>query len=100
MGYAPMACDQDGRMTVRNLALLALFAALQAQSAVPHSGGTNADGCHTNRNTGEYHCHGGKSGSSVSPTYCHVVSGERRCGYARSTCADLVTTYGGHCDLE
>lgn len=22
-----------------------------------HSGGTNSDGCHTNRKTGEYHCH-------------------------------------------
>jgi hypothetical protein len=26
-----------------------------------HSGRTNADGCHTNRKTGEYHCHGSKS---------------------------------------
>ena len=22
-----------------------------------HSGGTDADGCHTNRKTGNYHCH-------------------------------------------
>ncbi len=25
-----------------------------------HSGGTNADGCHTNKKTGEYHCHNPK----------------------------------------
>jgi len=24
-----------------------------------HPGGLNADGCHTNRKTGEYHCHRG-----------------------------------------
>ncbi|RNW10584.1 YHYH domain-containing protein [Serratia nematodiphila] len=29
--------------------------------AMAHSGRTNADGCHTNRKTGEYHCHAGKS---------------------------------------
>lgn len=28
---------------------------------VAHSGRTNAEGCHTNRKTGEYHCHGSKS---------------------------------------
>lgn len=25
-----------------------------------HSGGTNADGCHNNRKTGDYHCHNQK----------------------------------------
>ena len=24
-----------------------------------HSGGLNAEGCHNNRKTGDYHCHGG-----------------------------------------
>ena len=28
-------------------------------SAYAHPGGTNANGCHNNRKTGEYHCHGG-----------------------------------------
>ena len=28
--------------------------------AFAHSGKTNADGCHTNRETGEYHCHENK----------------------------------------
>ena len=30
--------------------------------AQAHPGGTNADGCHTNRKTGEYHCHTKKQG--------------------------------------
>ena len=29
-----------------------------------HSGRTDSNGCHTNRKTGEYHCHRKKSGSS------------------------------------
>ncbi len=28
--------------------------------SLAHSGGTNAEGCHTNRKTGEYHCHNKK----------------------------------------
>ncbi|MGQ0586627.1 MAG: thermonuclease family protein [Gammaproteobacteria bacterium] len=35
------------------LACLAAFAG----SAFAHGGGLNRDGCHTNRKTGEYHCH-------------------------------------------
>lgn len=29
-------------------------------NAWAHSGGTNAEGCHTNRKTGDYHCHNKK----------------------------------------
>lgn len=32
-----------------------------------HSGGVNADGCHINRKTGDYHCHrGGRQPSAAS----------------------------------
>jgi len=84
-------------MLVRNLLLAALLVASLAQSAFPHSGGTNADGCHTNSKTGDYHCHGSKGPAPERTTYCHVINGERRCGYARSTCDDLVSEYGGRC---
>ena len=40
--------------------LLVALSALCAGSAVAHSGALNADGCHTNRETGEYHCHVGE----------------------------------------
>lgn len=36
--------------------LLATWPAL----AFAHGGGLNADGCHTNRKTGDYHCHGAR----------------------------------------
>lgn len=29
--------------------------------AAAHGGGLNADGCHTNRKTGDYHCHRGQA---------------------------------------
>lgn len=38
--------------------LLALALPVQA---IAHSGGLDRNGCHTNRKTGEYHCHGGSS---------------------------------------
>lgn len=45
--------------------LLALVAAAIAPSAFGHGGGLNAEGCHANRKTGDYHCHrGGGSASS------------------------------------
>lgn len=72
------------------------FAAMQP-SASAHSGGTNADGCHTNRKTGDYHCHRPKRAAPGRQTYCHVINGEARCGYARSSCEDLVRQFGGTC---
>lgn len=48
-----------------------LFCALALLSAcglaAAHSGGTDAQGCHTNRKTGDYHCHGGKKTAAVVP---------------------------------
>jgi len=81
-------------------ALLAVLLCASTQTATPHSGGTNADGCHTNRQTGDYHCHAPKTPVPGAVTYCHVVQGERRCGYSRSTCQDLAATYGGTCNRE
>ena len=86
-------------MVIRT-ALLAMMAAFLAMPAIPHSGGTNADGCHTNRRTGDYHCHNPKSPSPGTVTYCHVLGGERRCGYSRSSCDDLVAEFGGYCKIE
>nr|WP_205208604.1 excalibur calcium-binding domain-containing protein [Arenimonas caeni] len=42
---------------------------LASPQLAAHSGGTNADGCHTNRKTGEYHCHAPKAKpSAASPS--------------------------------
>ncbi|RWD30224.1 MAG: YHYH domain-containing protein [Mesorhizobium sp.] len=38
------------------LACLAILA-FAVTAAHAHGGGTDSNGCHTNRKTGEYHCH-------------------------------------------
>jgi hypothetical protein len=35
--------------------------------AQAHPGGLNAEGCHTNRKTGEYHCHRGSASAARAP---------------------------------
>lgn len=42
--------------------LMSVCIAAAATHALAHPGGLNADGCHTNRKTGEYHCHRPQAG--------------------------------------
>ena len=49
--------------------LVASIITMMSTFAYGHSGKTNAEGCHNNRKTGDYHCHGKKSSvSQLSPT--------------------------------
>ncbi|HEY0142482.1 MAG TPA: YHYH domain-containing protein [Thermoanaerobaculia bacterium] len=50
--------------TVLTVMIIALVVSRSAQA---HGGGLDRNGCHTNRKTGDYHCHGGAS-STVSPS--------------------------------
>jgi hypothetical protein len=87
-------------MLTRKLLAPLLFGALLflgPGAADPHPGGTNAEGCHTDHRTGDYHCHGQKASPLSRETYCHVYKGSHRCGYALSTCNNLVAEYGGYC---
>lgn len=54
-----------------NKALIAAAVALAFGSApvFAHSGGTDANGCHTNHKTGDYHCHNPKGHSSVKHSH-------------------------------
>jgi hypothetical protein len=47
--------------------LLACLVALAAPSIHAHGGGLNAEGCHNNRKTGDYHCHRGGNASRPIP---------------------------------
>lgn len=47
-------------MSFAKLLFVALMAGL-GSAVFAHGGGLDANGCHTNRKTGEYHCHGGAS---------------------------------------
>lgn len=69
-----------------------------------HPGGLNAEGCHNNRKTGEYHCHG--SGGAPSKVL-RAISGAvsfRNCSEARAAGAAPIYRgqpgYAGHLDRD
>ena len=74
-------------MKTASIALLALGVAL---SAYAHGGGLDKNGCHTNRKTGEYHCHGSSLQSAAPPPSS---------GYTRAT-AQSVTVQSRPSDRQ
>ncbi len=46
--------------------LLAILYLLAPVIAMAHGGGLNAEGCHNNRKTGDYHCHKAPAGSTAA----------------------------------
>jgi hypothetical protein len=44
-------------LPILGLALVGAICVAVSNLAAAHPGGLNKDGCHTNRKTGEYHCH-------------------------------------------
>lgn len=64
----------------RAVSLVAAFAAacsLLSLEASAHSGGLNAEGCHNNRKTGDYHCHRAPS-SGAAPARAPVLQAPYR----------------------
>jgi hypothetical protein len=74
--------------------------------AAAHPGGLDANGCHTNRKTGDYHCHRGASAPSRSRTLGALSSGRafRNCAEARAAGAAPVRRgdpgYARHLDRD
>lgn len=50
---------------LKPLCLCLMLAA--CSGALGHGGGLDANGCHTNRRTGDYHCHQGPGAAPPSP---------------------------------
>ena len=85
-----------------------------APTAQAHAGGLNAEGCHNNRKTGDYHCHRGGGGSSARQTARQVSKPQRaysggggafaNCSAARAAGAAPVRRgdpgYGTHLDRD
>lgn len=87
------------------LSILLVLLALPA-TAIAHGGGLNAEGCHNNRKTGDYHCH--RAGTAPAP---QPLRGEQRqqgayrnCSEARAAGAAPVRRghpgYGPHLDRD
>lgn len=92
---------------MRGYIALALASCL-ATGAYAHGGGLNAEGCHTNRKTGDYHCH--RSGNAPArQTYSLTGAGSAtgpypNCAAARAAGAAPVYAgtpgYGRHLDRD
>jgi hypothetical protein len=61
--------------------ILTLGALAAALPAAAHPGGLNADGCHNNRKTGDYHCHRGGGSSAPSTRKAPRETAEPRHGF-------------------
>jgi uncharacterized membrane protein len=76
---------------------------LDAQS---HPGGLNSEGCHFNRKTGDYHCHGGtqrssRQASAVSAANAIVKKSRRNiCHTIDSPWYDVTTNYTAYATLK
>ena len=70
----------------RTLSIAGLLIVFMSPSASGHGGGLDSNGCHTNRKTGEYHCHRGapaapqSSQSGRSPSSQLTVRGSTTTG--------------------
>jgi len=56
-------------------------------SASAHPGGLNAEGCHNNRKTGDYHCHGTRMPARTTSTQSLYGTAPRSLGGAFPNCA-------------
>jgi hypothetical protein len=75
-----------------------------------HGGGLNAEGCHTNHKTGDYHCHrGGLSPAPRAKRYGAPSSAPRGTAFANCTAARAAGAapvrrgdpgYGSHLDRD
>lgn len=70
------------------LGIAVAVAALMTSLAQAHGGGLNAEGCHTNRKTGDYHCHRDASpGASSTSARSHGETGAGSATRAYASCA-------------
>lgn len=88
-----------------SLALALIASSSWPQAAVAHSGGLNAEGCHNNRKTGDYHCHRGSRSSPPPSTRSTTSNGAyANCSEARAAGAAPVYRgepgYGPHLDRD
>lgn len=93
----------------RFVALLAfsLGVGVPIAPALAHPGGLNAEGCHNNHKTGDYHCHRGPSASPSSALQVVSTTSRREfanCSQARAAGAAPVRAgdpgYGRHLDRD
>jgi len=97
--------DRHGGVMRLALAAALAFSALSyAPTSLAHSGGLNAEGCHNNRRTGDYHCHRPSRPNATRPGSRPASSAFANCAAARAAGAAPVRRgepgYGPHLDRD
>lgn len=87
------------------LTLLSWTLALSSTVALAHPGGLNAEGCHNNRKTGDYHCH--RRSAPVQPRQSLMRASSKafpNCTAARAAGAASIRIgeagFGAHLDRD
>jgi len=62
------------------MAAIALAATFLSAISSAHPGGLDAKGCHTNKKTGEYHCHRPQADAATQPAYAAPTNSNNRDG--------------------
>jgi len=75
--------------TISILVIAAAWVIAASATVSAHPGGLNAEGCHNNRKTGDYHCHRGERSSNGSSRPQGLISSPpaQRSGGAYANCA-------------
>jgi hypothetical protein len=104
-----------GMKGARTLFVLTIAGAAWTSGAYAHGGGLNAEGCHNNRKTGDYHCHRAPAasrpqaspyGNTLAPrnNFNGSSGAFRNCAEARAAGAAPVRRgdpgYGPHLDRD
>lgn len=84
--------------------LIMILAAVPAAAVSAHPGGLNAEGCHNNRKTGDYHCHRAASAPARRQALAGGGGAFPNCASARAAGAAPVRVgdpgYGRHLDRD
>ena len=74
MRPATLASKRNTQRTMHLRCMVMAVGLLAASQAFAHGGGLNAQGCHNNRKTGDYHCH--RAQQAVAPMPSHLLADE------------------------
>jgi myo-inositol-hexaphosphate 3-phosphohydrolase len=75
MRQATLVSKGNTRRNMQFRCMVMAVGLLAASQAFAHGGGLNAEGCHNNRKTGDYHCH--RAQQAVAPMPSHLLADER-----------------------
>jgi len=74
MRQPTLASKGNTRRTMHLRCVVMAVGLLAASQVFAHGGGLNAQGCHNNRKTGDYHCH--RAQQTVAPMPSHLLADE------------------------